>query len=519
LVLDATMPSREVFSSQHAWLGLAALLLCLVPQRASAAPLRVGAGETYATPCAAVASAAEGDVIEIAPGVYRDSCTISVPRLTLRGTGKQPTIDLSATDHPAQYKGIYVVSADDVTLENLELTGAHISADNGENAAGVRVEGKGLTVRGCKIHDNQNGILGGSSGTLTIEHTEFFQNGLGNGCNDSGCTHHVYVANIDTLYFRFNWSHDIASDTPDKGHLLKSRAKANYILYNRITGEAGTESYEVELPNGGLAVVLGNLLHKGKAAGNPVLLSWGAEGASNPDKRLFVVNNTFVNDLGKGTFIQATGATLVAKNNLFVGSGMPSSTGALSADNLMVSDGGFVDRAAYDYRLKLGSPAIDKAVPAGMADQFSLTAVSEYVQPLGDAKRAGVRDVGAYELPRMGDPTLDAGAGSDAGARSPDAAAGDASTPANGNPDAASSSPDTASNDASTTRAHEAGPSDVDANADAPGPIETEGGCTASPGDAGPSWAHVLSWLAVIFSWRWRTRRLAARTSRSAHVS
>jgi nitrous oxidase accessory protein NosD len=188
-----------------------ALATSLHVERASAALLEVGAGKSYATPCAAIAAAKPNDEIVVSPGTYTDSCAIAVAGLKLRGVGGQPKVDLSGSDHPAQYKGIYVVTADDVTIENLELTGAHISSDNGENAAGIRVEGKGLTVRGCKIHDNQNGILGGTSGTLTIEHTELFHNGLGDGCNSDGCTHNVYVANIDTLNFRFNWSHGIAT--------------------------------------------------------------------------------------------------------------------------------------------------------------------------------------------------------------------------------------------------------------------------------------------------------------------
>jgi hypothetical protein len=404
-------------------LGSTLLLLCA--SHAAAAPLRVGAGETYANPCAAVAQAKPKDVIEIMPGTYRDSCALGVAGLTLRGVGGRPKIDLSGTDHPAQYKGIYVVTADDVTLENLELTGAHISADNGENAAGVRVEAKGLTIRSCLIHANQNGVLGGTSGALTIEHTEFRGNGLGNGCNDSGCTHNVYVANIDTLTFRFNWSHDIASDTADKGHLLKSRAKANYILYNRISGEGGPNSYEIELPNGGLALVLGNLVQKGKQAGNPTLLSWGAEGASNPDKRLFVVNNTFVNELGKGTFIQAPGAMLSAKNNVFVGAGTLFSGGALSADNLAQDASAFVAPAQLDYHLKQGAAPIGKAVSAGMADQFSLAAISEYSHPVTAAPRASVRDLGAFEYGSATQPAADAGApAADAGSSRGDAGAG-----------------------------------------------------------------------------------------------
>lgn len=406
-------------------------LVLATPMTCWAAPLRVGPGETYAKPCDAVAAAQTGDVIEVTAGTYTDSCSIAVQGLTLRGVNGQPKIDLSGTDHPAQYKGIYVVDAADVTLENLELTGAHITDDNGANAAGVRVQAAGLTVRGCYIHDNQNGILGGTTGALTIEHTEFANNGLGDGCNQGGCTHNVYVANIDQLMFRFNWSHHIADDTGDKGHLLKSRAKTNYILYNRITGEDGPDSYEIDLPNGGLAILVGNLIEKGSKSGNSTLVAWGEEGATNPDKRVFIANNTFINDLGKGTFINAQAATLTVHNNLLVGTGTPIHGSTISADNL-TTDPMFVDRANFDYHLQPTSPAIGKAIDAGSADQFALTPTSEYKHPLQEVARPNHKDIGAYESTNSNavdgsSKATDAGSATDAG----NAADGGVSHPTN----------------------------------------------------------------------------------------
>jgi hypothetical protein len=116
---------------------------------------------------------------------------------------------------------------------------------------------------------------------------------------------------------------------------------------------------------------------------------------------LYVVNNTFVNDdtASGATFINvATGGVLTAAhNNLFVGSGTISSTGALSADNLSTTTPMFVDAAMYDYHLEMGSPAIGKAVAAGSAGTFSLTPVFEYVQPLGSVPRATDNDLGAFE--------------------------------------------------------------------------------------------------------------------------
>jgi MYXO-CTERM domain-containing protein len=397
------------------WLGFTALL---VSQTAAAAPLRVGPGQAYATPCDAIAAAMPGDEIEIAADTYTDSCAIAVAGLTLRGVGGQPKIDLSGTDHPAQYKGIYVVAADGVTIENLELTGAHISADNGSNAAGIRVEAADLTVLGCNIHDNQNGILGGTTGTITIEHTEFFHNGLGDGCNDGGCTHNLYIAGVDALHFRFNWTHAIATDTPDKGHLLKSRAKANYIEYNRITGEDGFDSYEIDLPNGGYAMIVGNSIEKGRASGNGTFMSWGEEGASNPQTEVLVIDNTFVNDSDKGTFISAAGATLTVKDNLFVGPGTVLGSGSVSADNLSGIDPLFVDRPHYDYHLMSGSPAIGEGVEAVMTNASSLNAAFEYVHPLGSVARASAHDVGAFEYGTDVSMAADAGVpGYDAGSR------------------------------------------------------------------------------------------------------
>jgi Right handed beta helix region len=436
---------------------------CLLGRTAHADTLAVGAGRAYATPCAALAVAKPGDVVEVNAGTYTDSCAITAAGVTLRGVGGRPLVDLSGTDHPAEYKGIYVVRAADVTLENLELTGAHVAPDKGENAAAIRLEAPGLTVRGCTIHGNQNGLLGGTTGTLTIEHTELYDNGRGNGCAGSGCTHNVYVANIDELVFRYNWSHAIADDTPDKGHLLKSRAKVNRIYFNRLSGEDGSESYELELPNGGLAVVVGNVIQKGPRSGNPTLLSWGAEGATNPDKRLVLAYNTFVNGRTGGTFVRASGAELSAHDNLFAGPGTPYEGAALPSDNVQTSAPAFVDAAGYDFRPTSASPGVGEAVDPGSLDGVSLRPAREYAHPAGDVARVTSRDVGAFEHDTPEGGAADAGstqAGTDAGA-----ADGGAS----------------ASSDAAVTADGAAGEQPGDGDAGSAPRTSRGGGCTLTP--------------------------------------
>jgi len=401
--------------------------LTLLASTASAATLTVGPGKTYATPCAAIAVANPGDTVLVSVGTaaYTDSCAIGVAGLTVRGVGGQPKIDLSGTDHPANYKGIYDVTANDVTLANLELTGANISDANGANGAGIRDEADGLVVTGCYIHDNQDGILAtpaSTGSTLVVEYTQLFHNGLGDGCTSGGCTHNIYVgsSNMETFIFAFNWSHDVASGNSETGHLLKTRAQNSYILYNQLAGEIGTDSYELDIPQGGLGVVVGNVIQKGAAAENPTLLTYGEEGLLNTTSQLYVGNNTFVSDLASSvTFIKvAAGATLTAHNNLFAGTGTLSSTGALSADNLATSSPMFVAAATFDYHLVAGSPAIGKGVAAGTANGFSLTPTFEYVQPLESVARSAATDLGAFELG-----TVLTGAGSDAGISVTDAGA------------------------------------------------------------------------------------------------
>jgi len=82
------------------------------------------------------------------------------------------------------------------------------------------------------------------------------------------------------------------------GHTVKSRSKETHILYNRISGEDGDTSYEINVPNAGRTFIIGNLIEQGPNTQNSTILLYGEDGvpADGRANEIYIVNNTFVND-------------------------------------------------------------------------------------------------------------------------------------------------------------------------------------------------------------------------------
>src|SRR5581483_2327397 len=95
------------------------------------------------------------------------------------------------------------------------------------NGAGVRQETGNLTVIDSWIHDNQDGILTSGSlpgAVLTISHSEFSNNGAGD-----GFTHNLYVGDLATVDIS-----DSYFTAANAGHEIKSRAENTIIRDSRI---------------------------------------------------------------------------------------------------------------------------------------------------------------------------------------------------------------------------------------------------------------------------------------------
>lgn len=360
----------------HVTSGSIAMILCAAAAAQSPEVIRVGLRGQVATVAEAAKLARDGSVIEIEAGDYRGDVAVWTQNdLTIRGVGGRPK--LIASGFAAERKAIWVLRGGNVTVEDIEFHRAKVPDKNG---AGIRLERGTLTVRRCAFFDNENGILtrDDKALTVTIEDSEFARNGAGD-----GLSHGVYIGGISKLTVRGSYFH-----SGKVGHLIKSRAQENYVLYNRLTDDiGGTSSYEIEFPHGGLAVVIGNLIQQSALTENPALISFGAEGYKWPRNELYLSHNTLVNDRAEnGFFVQvAPGAgTARVVNNVLVGVGTELTPPQVTASgNVRLEWDQFVLPPRLDYRLRLKSKVAGTASDPGSVGGIQLRPTHEITIPIG----------------------------------------------------------------------------------------------------------------------------------------
>lgn len=352
--------------------------------------LTVGSGNLYVVPSAAAAAAENGDIVDIAAGIYKGDVAVwRANELMICGLGTG--VQLEANGKAAEGKAIWVIKGNHVQVENIQFSGTKVSDMNG---AGIRAEGDDLTVRQCRFTDNENGILAGDRGdsTITVEHSVFTHNGAGD-----GRSHNIYVGKIKRLEIRYSTLQEALI-----GHQVKSRARETVVEYSRmIDGAGGRASYEVDVPNGGLAVLVGNVIQKGPDADNWTLVSYGAEGVQHADNRLYLANNTLVNDRNSGVFVQAPkDVPCFLFNNVFAGKGDIACAAGQQEGNVK-ADRGFVDRTRLDYRLLRESKAVDTSIKATDTSGIDLAPHFEYFASGMMKPRVPLNssDAGAYEYP------------------------------------------------------------------------------------------------------------------------
>ena len=344
------------------------------------ATMSVGPGQRISTLTEAARLAKDGEVIEIHAGDYRAQPAVwTQNNLLIRGVGQRPV--MLADGQSAEGKAIWVVRGGRVTIENIEFRGARVVSLNG---AGIRFEKGNLTIRSCAFFDNEMGILTANFPELSLEvvNSEF-----GDAPRHKGDLHHLlYVGAIGKFVLRGSRFHN-----GYLGHLVKSRARENHILYNMLVdGAGGRASYELEFPNGGVAYVIGNAIGQSAGTDNPSIVAYGAEGPRWPDNALYMAHNTLINDAPAGNFVNvrldkmSVDVEVWLLNNLMVGTGdlFKPAQGRFDG-NRLVARGELIELGGVPLRLTTTSPLRGAIRPPGQARGVELLPDAEFRFPVG----------------------------------------------------------------------------------------------------------------------------------------
>lgn len=343
---------------------------------------RVGPGGPLLTIAEAARQAHAGDVVEIEAGDYHGDVALwQQGRLTIRGVNGAAR--LFADGRAAEGKAIWVIRNGDFDISNIDFIGARVQDGNG---AGIRFEGGRLRLRDCLFWGNETGLLTSGQPTagnaaLVVERSEFAYSHV-----KGRWAHNLYVGSIAALTVSGSYFHHAAA-----GHLMKSRARVNHILYNRFTDESGGRaSYELDFPNGGMVRLVGNIVQQQADTENSTVIAFGEEGYRWPVNRLLMGSNTLVNDHPHGgTFLRvAPGAErVVSVNNLLVGPGDYRVQDPLTTFNDVHTGWEALARPSrQDYRVTSAEPRfLYRAPAAGAAESVeeaeALVPRSAYLHP------------------------------------------------------------------------------------------------------------------------------------------
>jgi hypothetical protein len=348
---------------QLCWL---AILPALCSGTAAARVLEVGAGRAYALPSEAAAAAQDGDTVAIAPGTYFDCALWRANGLVIAGAAAETTV---ITDKVCGGKALFITQGNNITIRNLTLTRARVPDGNG---AGIRAEGRNLTVTDSRFVDDQIGILasGANNGpgvgpgdgpgdshdgdshdgdSLRIAGCSFTGNGVS---LDGQPTHAVLAGRLDLL--RIGRS---TFEAGRGGDHIASAALRTELVGNRLSDAGGHMTGALVAINGGAVTLDGNTLE---------LVAGGAErpGAalvSGAASAITVRGNTLVEPAGSAPLLRNWTGTAASEDANIVPPG-----------TLAVSESG---SAYHRLRSRLATLRDDMRAMAGMARHMAAVLV------------------------------------------------------------------------------------------------------------------------------------------------
>jgi len=401
---------------------------------ALSAVYQIGSGKQYEKISALLLAETlgPGDIVEIYQGTYNEANELKPKTngtkdapIIVRGIGSQrPVIDGTGIALSGTPDSLFMIKGSNIVIENLEFRNGGVN----DGGSGIRIFGRNVTVRNCKIAHCALGISSSSGASNTIvEYTEITD------CinyNPNHWGHSVYM-NSDSI-FRYCHIHDSG-----KGHNFKTRGHYTELLYNYI---CDANSAEVDIVDSGEsarpdsnAVLIGNIIRKRDAkpksgyGGNPTqFIVFGQDTGGKRKGTIYIINNTiiggepenrviwlnspetkavFYNNIIYGTdniaYDEFTAANMTGSNNWF-----PETASIPSGftGTLLGKDPGFVDISGKDFHLS----KLSKCINAGSASPsytngrgntvWGLPAF-EYIRDLKSIPRpaASLPDLGAYE--------------------------------------------------------------------------------------------------------------------------
>lgn len=238
----------------------------------------------------AISSAKSGAVIDIPAGDYDLTDQKIYKSITLKGSADGKTVFRSAA---VTEKGILVpLIGVDLRVENITFAGAKSWDRNG---AGIRHEGRNLTVVNSRFVGNEDGILstGDKNGSIVIERSLFRENGFGD-----GQSHAVYVDGAALVEVR-----DSKFVSTRIGHHLKSLSKRTVVRGTTFDDGHGRGSYAIDASRGGDLIAERNIFLQAADAENYSIINYDLTRGGSADG-LTISGNRVVNRFQGGNFLR-----------------------------------------------------------------------------------------------------------------------------------------------------------------------------------------------------------------------
>jgi hypothetical protein len=344
---------------------------------------------------AAINASTNGDQVEVAPGTYTESINFNGKAVRLYSSGGR---DVTIINGAGNYHVVQCVSGEDANtiLEGFTITGGDSTYDQG---GGMFNSSSSPTVINCKFSSNNardgGGMCNYQGSNPTVTNCTFSGNSgyLGGGmCNDQGSnptvSECIFLSN--TAYLHGGGIHNEHSD-PNVTNCIFSGNTA-YAHGGGMMNNYGSVAYITN------CIFFGNIAKE-----------WGG-GICNAGVTRHFINCTFSgNTASSGGAINNNNSSANVLNSILWGdvNEIVNNSGSMSVNYSDVQGGFagtgninadpcFVNAVSGDFRLKSGSPCIDKGNNSGVTAPADLDGNPRVVD--GDGDGTATVDMGPYEI-------------------------------------------------------------------------------------------------------------------------